>query len=193
MNSKLNSHQRRPQLSRPLEAQYLHFERTLGWLLVLRKNFLQYSGTYIPIYFITVAVMKHHDQEQVREGRFVWLTLPQYTTSSITLPQYITSSIPLITEESQGGHSGMVGSWRQELMQRPWRGAADQLAPHGLLSLFSYRTQGHQPRDGPTHNGLGPPNSSQIKNMQYRHRDMLETFFLVLNCLLGMNFTISVY
>ena len=26
----------------------------------------------------------------------------------------------------------------------------------GLLSLFSYRTQKHQPRDGTTHNGVGP-------------------------------------
>jgi hypothetical protein len=26
-----------------------------------------------------------------------------------------------------------------------------------LFSLFSYRTQDHQPRDGTTHNGLGPP------------------------------------
>ena len=33
----------------------------------------------------------------------------------------------------------------------------DQLASPGLLSLLSERTQDHQPRDGPTHNGLGPP------------------------------------
>jgi hypothetical protein len=31
--------------------------------------------------------------------------------------------------------------------------------PHGLLSLPSYRTQDRQPRDGTTHNGLGPPPS----------------------------------
>ena len=30
---------------------------------------------------------------------------------------------------------------------------------HGLLSLFSYRTQGHQSRDGTTHNRLGLPTS----------------------------------
>jgi hypothetical protein len=36
-------------------------------------------------------------------------------------------------------------------------GAAYWLAPHGLLSLFSYGIQDHQPRDGTTHNGLGPP------------------------------------
>ena len=44
----------------------------------------------------------------------------------------------------------------QELMQRPWKGAAYWLAHHGLLSLLSYRTQNHQPRDGITHHGLGP-------------------------------------
>jgi hypothetical protein len=28
------------------------------------------------------------------------------------------------------------------------------LAPHGLLSLLSYSTQDHQPRDGTTHSGM---------------------------------------
>ena len=42
-------------------------------------------------------------------------------------------------------------------MQRPWRDAAYWLAPYGFLSLLSYRTQDHQPRDGTTHNGLSPP------------------------------------
>ena len=44
-------------------------------------------------------------------------------------------------------------------MQRLWRGAAYLLAPHGLLSLLSYRTQDHQASDT-THNGLDPPPSS---------------------------------
>ena len=42
-------------------------------------------------------------------------------------------------------------------MQRPWRNAACYLGPHGLLSLLSYRTQDHQPRDGTTHDALGLP------------------------------------
>jgi len=42
-------------------------------------------------------------------------------------------------------------------MQRPWRDVTYWLAPPGLLSLLSYRTQDHQPRNGTTHNGLGPP------------------------------------
>ena len=45
-------------------------------------------------------------------------------------------------------------------------GAAYWVASHCLLSLLSYRTQNHQPkdgttdhqpRDGTTYNGLGPP------------------------------------
>ena len=34
-------------------------------------------------------------------------------------------------------------TWRQEPMQRPWRGAAYWLVPQGLLSLLSYRIQDH--------------------------------------------------
>lgn len=37
-------------------------------------------------------------------------------------------------EESQGGNS------REELKQRPWKGAAYVLAPPALLSLLSYKT-----------------------------------------------------
>ena len=35
--------------------------------------------------------------------------------------------------------------------------AAYWLAPHGLLSLLSYITQDHLPRDGTAHSGLSPP------------------------------------
>ena len=41
---------------------------------------------------------------------------------------------------------------KQELMQRPWGDFTYWLASPGLLSLFSYRTQDYQTRDGPTHN-----------------------------------------
>jgi hypothetical protein len=50
-------------------------------------------------------------------------------------------------------------------MQRPWRGPAYWLVPHGLLSLLSYRAQGHQPEDGPTQSGQILPHKSLIKNM----------------------------
>jgi hypothetical protein len=45
---------------------------------------------------------------------------------------------------------------KQELMQRPWRNVSYWLASPGLLSLLSYRTQDHQPRDSTTHNGPSP-------------------------------------
>jgi hypothetical protein len=70
-----------------------------------------------------------------------------------------TSTLLFIIEGSQDRNSSRAGTWRQEMMQRPWKGAAYWLAPHGLLGLLSYRTQDHQPRDGTTHNGLGPPPS----------------------------------
>ena len=54
----------------------------------------------------------------------------------------------LVTEGSQDQNSYRAGTWRQELVQRPWRGAADWLAPHGLLSLLSYKARAHQLRDG---------------------------------------------
>lgn len=46
---------------------------------------------------------------------------------------------------------------KQELMQRTWRDVSYWLASPDLLSLLSYRTQDHQPRDGSAHNGLDPP------------------------------------
>jgi hypothetical protein len=42
-------------------------------------------------------------------------------------------------------------------MQRPWRDVTYWLASPGLLSLLSGRSQDYQPRDGTTHNRLGPP------------------------------------
>jgi hypothetical protein len=68
-----------------------------------------------------------------------------------------TSTLLFITKGSQDRNSHRAGTWRQELMQRPWRGAAYWLASLDLLSLPSYRTQYYHPRDGIIHNGLGPP------------------------------------
>jgi hypothetical protein len=62
-----------------------------------------------------------------------------------------TSTLLFITKVSQDRNSHRAGTWRQELMQRTWR-----VLLTGLLSLLSYRPQDYQPRDGTTHNGLGP-------------------------------------
>ena len=53
---------------------------------------------------------------------------------------------------------------KQELMQRPWRDVPYWLPSPGLLSLLSYRTQNHQPRDSTT---LGPSPWSLIEKMPY--------------------------
>jgi len=52
---------------------------------------------------------------------------------------YASTSL-FMTELSQDRTSNRVGSWRQELMQRPWRSAAYWTASLGLLSLLSYGT-----------------------------------------------------
>jgi hypothetical protein len=65
-----------------------------------------------------------------------------------------TSTLLFITKGSQDRNSHRAGTWRQELMQRPWRDVPYWLASPGLLSLLSYRTQDYQPRDGTTHKGL---------------------------------------
>lgn len=50
----------------------------------------------------------------------------------------------------------MARTWRQELEQGPWRGAAYCLARRALLSPLSYRAQDNQPKDSTTHSGLSP-------------------------------------
>ena len=85
---------------------------------------------------------KHHGQKQPGVERAVWLVFPNHCSS---------------LKEVRAETKDRARAWRQKLMQRPWRGAAYWFAPHGLLSLLSYRTQDHQPRDGTTYNGLGPP------------------------------------
>ena len=57
-------------------------------------------------------------------------------------------------------------------MQRPWKNAAYWSANHGLLSLLSYTPEDRQPRDGITHNELGPLPS--ITNKKYTLRSCLQ-------------------
>ena len=55
---------------------------------------------------------------------------------------YISKALFIIEGKSRQ-NSTRAGTWRQELMQRPWKDAAYWLAHHGLFSLLSYRTQDH--------------------------------------------------
>ena len=79
------------------------------------------------------------------------------------------------------------GSWRQELKQRPWRSIACWPALYGLLCPFSFTTQGHIPKSGPSHceldhftsiyNQKMPPQSC----LQATYPDIHPSFFLSLS------------
>jgi hypothetical protein len=69
---------------------------------------------------------------------------------------------PLKNRNSNQGRNLEAGADAEAM-----EGAAYWLAPPGLLCLLSYRIQDHQPRDGPTHNGLDSPHQSLIKKIHY--------------------------
>jgi hypothetical protein len=48
-----------------------------------------------------------------------------------------TSTVLFIIKGIQDKNSNRAATWRQELMQRPWRGLAFWLAPHGLPQKLS--------------------------------------------------------
>ena len=65
---------------------------------------------------VSIAEMEHYDQKASwgRKG-FIWLTLPHCCSSP---------------KEVKERNSNKAGTWRQELIRRPWR-----VLPTGLLSL----------------------------------------------------------
>ena len=91
--------------------------------------------------------MKHHDQSNPGRKGFIWLMLPHHGRKS---------------------RPNRAGAWRQELMQRPWRGAAYWLALYDLLSLLSYRTQNHSPGVATPTMGWALPHQSLVKKIHYR-------------------------
>ena len=102
----------------------------------------------------TIAVMKHHDQKQAGEER-VYFHLA-YTIISL--------------EEVGTGTQNRAGTWRQDLIQRPWRGAAYWLALplHPACSdcyLIELRTT--SPGMIPPKMGLAFPHQSLIKTILY--------------------------
>jgi hypothetical protein len=87
---------------------------------------------------ISIAAMKHHDQKASWGGK-----------SLIGLHFHIVPH-----HQRKSGQSSRVDTWKQELIQMPWRGAAYWLAFHGLLSLLSCRTEDLESRDGTTYSRL---------------------------------------
>jgi hypothetical protein len=67
-------------------------------------------------------------------------------------PPGLSPSLEEVRTELKQGWNLDVGADAEAM-----EGTAYWLAHHGLLNLLSYRTQDHQPRDGTTYNGLGPP------------------------------------
>jgi hypothetical protein len=94
--------------------------------------------------WVSIALVKHNSPKQFGVERLYFSV--QFKA------QYIIKGI-------QGQNSSREGTWREELMQRPWRTAINWLAPYGFLSLLSHSTQHHQTRGGITHSELGHPRS----------------------------------
>jgi hypothetical protein len=70
---------------------------------------------------------------------------------------YCTHGPMFIIKSHEGRNSHRIGAWGQKMMQRPWKGAAYWLAPPGLLTQLSYRTQNHHPSQGWDHSQRAGP------------------------------------
>jgi hypothetical protein len=75
-----------------------------------------------------------------------------------------------ITKGDQDRNS-RAGTWRQELMRRPWREATYWIAFHGSISLHScsYRTQDSSP-------GMAPPTMGWVLQENALQLDPMEAF-----------------
>lgn len=77
----------------------------------------------INLIMVSAAVIKYHDKIQLGEESLL------HFIAHNPLPKEV-----------------RVGSWRQELMQEPWKNTAHWLPFSGLLRPLSYSTQDHFPR-----------------------------------------------
>ena len=79
-----------------------------------------------------------------------------------------TSISLLIIEGSQDRNSNRAGSWRQELMQRPWKDAAYWIVPYACSVCFLAVLRATSPRTAPPTMSWACPYQSLIKKMPYR-------------------------
>lgn len=93
---------------------------------------------------VTIAMTRCHEEKLLGEEMV-------YSAHS-SISQFIIKS-------SEHSNPSRAGTRRQEVMQRPRRGAAHWLSPYDLLKPLSCGTQDHQCRDGRAGGGLGPPTS----------------------------------
>lgn len=105
------------------------FCRHPAWLTPFDEDGDFFSQYVFVFFMVTIAVMKQHDQKQV-----VWKRV-ESIYRSIT---------EFIINGSQDRNSSITACCRQQMMQRPSRGAAYLLVPHDVLCLFPNRTQDHQ-------------------------------------------------
>ena len=114
----------------PLTSEWLLYPKVPNSFYTFPKNMV-WLGTlqflvWTPVIFrVYISLQNTMTKKQVGEER--------------VYSAYI-SILLLLIRESLDRHSQMVGTWRHELKQRPWRGASYWIASPGLLSLLSYRT-----------------------------------------------------
>lgn len=111
---------------------------TLGWLEALGLSVLSIKGLGETLFRVSIAVMKDCDQRQVGEAR-VYLLYPHH-------------HCPSLKEVRTGTQTGQEAGG-----SRSWKGAAYWRVYQLLLSSLPYGAQDHEPWDGSTLNGLGPP------------------------------------
>jgi hypothetical protein len=80
---------------------------------------------------VSTAVTKHHDQEASWGGKGL---------SGLYFHNYVHH------QRKSGQELHRAGTWRQELMQRPWKGAVYWLVSYGLLSLLILWNPGIAPQ-----------------------------------------------
>lgn len=88
---------------------------------------------------------KHHDPQQLRGGKCIWLTFPGQS--------------PSLKE------SGQEFTWK--LKQRPWWNSDSWITPRLSVSFLPYTAQVYLPRHGTTHMGWTLLHQLVIKKMPH--------------------------